>query len=79
MRPTGAAYQLFDESYRYVARRDPGLPPTRERIMPYRCGACRIGMAPEVYHSQWCIHNSTFNKLRHDNMLLRDEIRDGVA
>ena len=81
VKPTETAYQLSDEYYRYAARRDLGLPPTRDRILPYRCGACRMGMAPDGLHGQRCIHNNTFTKLRHDSIekLLHDVIRDGVG
>ena len=74
-------YRLSDEFYRYAARRDLGLPPTRDRIPPRRCGACRMGIAADGYHGQRCIHNSAFTKLRHDSIeaLLHDVIRDGVG
>ena len=32
-KPTEGAYQLSDEFYRYAARRDLGLPPTRDRVL----------------------------------------------
>ena len=41
VRPTEAAYKLSDEYYRYSARRDLGLPPTRDRVLAHRCGDCR--------------------------------------
>ena len=81
MKPTETAYRLSDEFYRYAARRDLGLPPTRDRILPYRCGACNMGIAPDGLHGQRCIHNSTFTKLRHDSIekLLHDVKRDGIG
>ena len=80
-KPTEGAYQLSDEFYRYAARRDLGLPPTRDRVLPHRCGECGMGVAADGYHGQRCIHNSAFTKLRHDGIetLLHDVIRDGVG
>ena len=72
---------LSDEFYRYSARRDIGLPPTRDRVLPHRCGACRMDICADGFHGQRCIHNSAFTKLRHDGFeaLLHDIIRDGVG
>jgi hypothetical protein len=79
--PTETAYRLSDEFYRYSARRDLGLPPTRDRVLPHRCNACGMGVAEDGGHGQRCIHNSTFTKLRHDSIevLLHNVIRDGIG
>lgn len=81
VRPTETAYRLSDEFYRYSARRDLGLPPTRDRLLPHRCSACGMGVCADGLHGQRCIHNSAFTKLRHDSieMLLHNVIRDGVG
>ena len=81
VRPTESAYRLSDEFYRYAARRDLGLPPTRDRVLPHRCGACRMGVCADGFHGQRCIHNSAFTKLRHDSIeaLLHGVIRDGIG
>ena len=81
VRPTETAYRLSDEFYRYSARRDLGLPPTRDRVLQHRCGSCRMGICADGFHGQRCIHNSAFTKLRHDSIerLLHDIIRDGVG
>ena len=57
------------------------LPPTRDRLLPHRCGACRMGICADGFHGQRCIYNSAFTKLRHDGIeaLLHDIIRDGVG
>ena len=81
VRPTETAYRLSDEFYRYSARRDLGLPPTRDRVLQHRCGSCRMGilcgwLSRTAMHSQQRLH-----KLRHDSIerLLHDIIRDGVG
>ena len=81
MRPTEAAYELPDEYYRYAARRDLGLPPTNDTILPRQCGACGARIASDGYHGQRCIHNSAYIKLRHDSIekLLHDTVRDGIG
>ena len=81
VRPTETAYRLSDEFYRYSARRDLGLPPTRDRVLPHRCSACRMGICADGFHGQRCIYNNAFTKLRHDGIetLLHDIIRDGVG
>ena len=81
VRPTEKAYELPDEYYRYAARRDLGLRPTQDRVLPRRCAACGMGVAPDGLHGQRCIYSSTFTKLRHDSIevLLHNTIRDGVG
>lgn len=81
MRPTESAYQLPDEFYRYAARRDLGLPPTQDRVLPRQCSACGMGVAADGLHGQRCVFSSTFTKLRHDSIevLLHNTIRDGVG
>ena len=81
VRPTEKAYELPDEYYRYAARRDLGLRPTQDRVLPRRCAACGMGVAPDGLHGQRCIYSSTYTKLRHDSIevLLHDTIRDGVG
>ena len=81
VRPTEEAYQLADEYYRYAARRDLGLPPTRDVTLPRQCAACGVSTAEDGRHGQRCIYNSSYTKLRHDSieMLLHDAVRDGVG
>ena len=68
MRPTEEAYQLADEYYRYAARRDLGLPPTRDVTLPRQCAACGVSVAEDGRHGQRCIYNSSYTKLRHDSI-----------
>ena len=68
VRPTETAYRLPDEHYGYAARRDLGLPPTKDLFLPRRCGACGMAMAADGLHGQRCIYSSTFIKLRHDSI-----------
>jgi len=81
VKPTEAAYQLSDEFYRCAARRDMGLPPTKDRVLPRRCPACRLGVAADGLHALRCTFNSATTKLRHDTieMQLVETIRDGVG
>ena len=81
VKPTESAYQLSDEFYRYAARRDLGLPPTRDRVLPRQCPACGLGVAEDGLHGQRCIFNSATRKLRHDTIevQLMETIRDGVG
>ena len=81
VRPTEAANELPDEYYRYAARRDLGLPPTSDTVLPRQCGACGMRVAADGFHGQRCIYNSTYTKLRHDTIekLLHDTVRDGVG
>ena len=76
-----SAYQLSDEFYRYAARRDIGLPPTTDTVLPHRCGACQIGVAADGLHRQRCVYNAAFAKLRHDSIeqLLHSIIIGGVG
>jgi len=46
-----AAYQLPDEFYRCSARRDLGLPPTEDRMLPRKCAACRLRVIHHVASS----------------------------
>ena len=79
--PTEKAYELADEYYRYAVRRDLGLAPTQDRILPRRCGACGMGIASDGLHGQRCIHNSSYIKLRHDSIehVIHNTIRDGIG
>lgn len=79
--PTEAAYQLSDEQYRYAARRDLGLPPTKDRVLPRKCSACGVGVAADGLHGQRCVYNSSFTKLRHDSIeqLLHSTIAAGIG
>jgi len=81
VRPTETAYRLPDEYYRYAARRDLGLPPTKDRMLPRRCAACGMGVAADGLHGQRCVYSSTFTKLRHDSIeaLLHNTIKDGIG
>ena len=81
VKPTEAAYQLSDEFYRYAARRDLGLPPTKDRVLPSHCAACGLGVAADGLHGQRCIFNSATRKLRHDTVEVQlvETIRDGVG
>ena len=79
--PTEPAYILPDEYYRYAARRDIGLKPTKDRILPRQCGSCGMSVAADGLHGQRCIHNSHYTKLRHDSIerLLHAAVRDGIG
>jgi len=81
VKPTESAYQLSDEFYRYAARRDLGLPPTKDRVLPRQCSACRHGVAADGLHAQRCMFNSATRKLRHDTIEVQlvETIRDGVG
>ena len=81
VKPTERVYQLSDEHYRYTARRDLGLPPTRDTVLPHRCGACKLGIAADGLLGQRCVDNSAFTKLRHDSseQLLHNTIVGGVG
>ena len=81
VKPTEAAYQLSDEFYRYAARRDLGLPPTRDRVLPSRCAACGLSVAADGLHGQRCIFTSAARKLRHDTIEVQlvETVRDGVG
>ena len=70
VRPTETAYRLSDEYYRYSARRDLGLPPTCDRVLPHRCGDCGQSVCPDGFHAVRCIRNSLYTKLRHDGIEL---------
>jgi len=75
------AYQLSNEHYRYAARRDVGLPPTKATVLPQRCGACGMDVAADGLHGQRCVYSSTHTKLRHDSIeqLLHSTIVGGVG
>ena len=79
--PTESAYQLSDEHYRFAARRDVGLPPTKDTVLPHKCSACGVGMAADGRHGQRCVHNSAYTKLRHDSIeqLLHSTIIGGIG
>ena len=81
VKPTESAYRLSDEFYRYAARRDLGLPPTKDRMLPRQCHAYRLGVAADGLHAQRSICNSATRKLRHDTIevQLMETIRDGVG
>ena len=81
VRPTEAAYKLNDEFYRYSARRDLGLPPTRERVLAHRCGDCGQAICPDGYHGMRCRNNNRLKTPRHDSVELRlsNTIRDGIG
>lgn len=81
VKPTEPAYQLADEYYRYAARRDLGLPPTQDTVLPQRCGACGLAVAADGLHGQRCIYRSRLITLRHNSIekLLHDTVRDGIG
>ena len=81
VKPTELAYQLSDEHYRYAARRDIGLPPTKATVLPQRCGTCGMGVAADGLHGQRCIYSSILTRLRHDSIeqLLHSTIVGGVG
>ena len=81
VKPSEPAYQLSDEFYRCSARRDLGLAPTKDRVLPRQCAACGLGIAADGLHGQRCVYNSAFAKMRHDaiEQLLHETVRDGVG
>ena len=81
VKPTELTYQLSDEHYRYAARRDVGLPPTKATVLPQRCGACGMGVAADGLHGQRCIYSSILTRLRHDSIeqLLHSTVIGGVG
>ena len=81
VKPTERTYRLPDEFYRYSARRDLGLGPTKDRVLPRRCTDCGLSYAADGYHGQRCNYNSGITKLRHDSIetLLHNTVQEGVG
>ena len=48
MRPTEKTYQLSDQFYCQATGCHLGLAPTRERLLPHRCGVYRVGVSAYV-------------------------------
>jgi hypothetical protein len=81
VRPTETEYQLSDEHYRLAARRDIGLPPTKDTVLPRKCSACGLGCAADGRHGQRCIYNGGLTRLRHDSIeqLLHSTVVGGIG